>query len=54
MFTGLSMENFTADSLPFGMTELTKASIATIHADSVDLFQLVSVEKAGLQSCFHV
>ena len=48
VFTGMLMENFMADSLPFGMTELTQVTAAKIHADVVDLFQLLSDEEARL------
>ena len=44
------MENIVTDRLPLGMTNLTLVSNAKIHADIVDLLQLVFVEKAGLQS----
>ena len=47
-FTWLSMENVIADSLPFGVTELTQVSTAKIHLDAVDLFNLVIGEEARL------
>ena len=44
MFAVVSMENFSTDSLSFWVADLAQVSIAKIHANAIDAFQLVGVE----------
>ena len=44
MFAVVPMENFSTDSLSFWVADLTQVSIAKIHANAIDAFQLVGVE----------
>ena len=38
VYSELSMENIMADSRPFGMAELAQVSTVKIHADAIDCF----------------
>ena len=49
MFAGVSMENFSTDSLSFWVTDLAQVSIAKIHASTINALQLIGVEKSGTQ-----
>ena len=41
---GVTMENVSADGLAFWVTDLTEVSVAQVHANTINSFQLIGVK----------
>ena len=41
---GLAVEDVSADCLAFGVTDLTEKSVAQVHANAINSFQLIGVK----------
>ena len=41
---GVTVENVSADCLAFWVTDLTKVSVAQVHANTINSFQLIGVK----------
>ena len=53
VFAGVAVKDVSADGLAFWMADLTEESVAKIHANAINVFQLIGVEESGMKSCFH-
>jgi len=53
MFVMVSIENVSTDSVSFWVADLAQVSIAKIHVNAINAFQLVGVEMFGMQGCVH-